>query len=154
MLDLDRLSPEELTLVCRETGEECGSRFTQIAEASDPTDHALKILLERIASDTRLQARSIAGTTRPSDPPCRLTSEGVRRIVRSAVSFLSRSFGEGKLPRDIALYYAESLADELSRFYRMLEARAGETRVRAVCRRLSECEQKKRQFLREVVLGS
>jgi len=152
MLDLDRLSSQELALVGKETGEECGSRLRQIAEASDPSDHALKELLEKVASDTDRQARSLPGEHRPDGPSCRLKSEGIRAMVRGTISFLSKSFGEGKLPRDIALYYAECLAEELSCFYRKLADRASESRVRAICCRLSECEQSRRQFLRGVVL--
>lgn len=154
MMNLGTLTSQELALVCKETGEECGSRLRQIAEASDPSDHALKELLERVALDTDREARSLAGVNRPVDTSDRLSSDGIRAMIRSAISFLSKSFGEGKLPRDIALYYAECLAEELSCFYRKLADRASETRVRAVCCRLSECEQNRRQFLRGVVLRS
>jgi hypothetical protein len=153
MRELDRLSSEELALVCRRTGEECGSRFSQIAKASDPSDYALRDLLEKMALETCQQARSIEirDESRPADGSERLTSDRVGAIVRSAISFLSKGFGEGRLSRDIALYHAESLAEELARFYRKLAECANETRVRTVCCRLSDREQKKFHFLREVV---
>ena len=153
MRELDSLSSLDLALVCQKTSEECGCRYSQIAEASDPSDLALRELLEQMAWDSRFQAGSIEilDESPPSASSDQLTSERIGVIVRNAISFLSKGFGEGRRPRDIALY-AESLVEELARFYRMLADRAKETRIRAVCCSLSEREQKRLRFLRQVVL--
>jgi rubrerythrin len=150
MLDLENLSAEELTLIGREAAEECGSRFREIAEASDPCDTALRELLGSMATEVLAQVQSEHGD--PFGASCRRTAEGVREFIRASLPTLTKRFGEGVLHRDIALFYAESLEEEASRFYRMLAAHARESRARKVFEELSDRERVKLRFLREVVL--
>ena len=151
MLDLDALSSQDLALVCRKAGEECESRLRKIAERSDPSDRALRDLLTGLAVEARSQVQSLepAGDRRPSGW---LSVESIREFIRSGMKSLSRSFGEGRLHRDAALFYAESLEEELARFYRMLAEHAREAETRNVCFELSEREKGKLRFLRDVVL--
>ncbi|MBV8881639.1 MAG: hypothetical protein JO332_16905 [Planctomycetaceae bacterium] len=146
MMDLDTLTSSELARICREAGEECAERIAQIAAASDPSDRSLQILLERMASEEFAQARAIEGSAYgPSN------GDGFRAFIRRAILSLTRSLGEGKLPRDVALFYAECLAEELARFYRMLAEHSREAGIQDVCHQLSDRERGQLRFLREVV---
>lgn len=150
MLDLEKLSAEELRMVGRKAAEECGSRFRQIAEASDPCDAALQELLGSMARD--LGHRFLEMGRDPFGSSSRRSADGVRAFIRGSFPSLTKKFGEGTLHRDIALFYAESLEEEASRFYRMLAAHARESRTRALLQELSERDRGNLRFLREVVL--
>lgn len=154
MLDLERLSLEELETLGRRAGEECGLRFFQIARAADPADVALQELLGKMAQDAFLQGQfdSEAGLRQPFGSGTRTSPDGARDFIRESIPSLAKGFGEGLLHRDIALFYAESLEEEASRFYRMLSEHAHETKVRTVFSDLCDRERGKLRFLREVVL--
>jgi len=112
----------------------------------------MRDLLEEMAADQPLPEWSLESRDEDrANSSSRLTSDRVGAIPRGVLSFLSKRFGEGRLPRDIALYHAESLAEELARSYGRLAERATETRVRLVCCRPSGREQRRLQHLREVV---
>ena len=154
MLDLHEVATQDLATIGRQAGEECESRLRQIAQASDPADIALQELLARMAAEIRQQARTIQG---PRDPfvllaGSRLAPEDVREFILASLSSLTKGFGEGRLHRDNALFFAESLEEEVSRFYRMLAAHARETNTRTYFSDLSEREHERLRFLREVVL--
>ncbi len=149
MLDLEKLSPEQLTAVTRQAGEECAVRLRQIAEASDPLDSALQALLSEMAEEASLQVQAI-----PDGSSRRMIADGVREFIRTSIPSLGKRFGEGTLHRDNALFYAESLEEELSRFYRMLAEHARAAEARTLYTDLSNRERGKLRFLREVVLQS
>jgi rubrerythrin len=150
MLDLKELSSADLARVCRQAGEECSFRYGQIARAADPSDRALQDLLMRMARETQLQADAFEGESAAGS----LSSVQIRETLRTELPSLTKGFGEGVLHRDIALFYAESLEEEASRFYRTLAGHAREWQVREHCFDLSERERGKLRFLREVVLQS
>jgi hypothetical protein len=156
MLDLEELTAEELATISRQAGEECGIRFRKIAEASDPTDSALQELLREMANEARLQVQVLPEDEdrRPFGAARRMAPDGVREFVRASLPSLTKGFGEGTLHRDIALFYAESLEEEASRFYRVLAEHAREAKTRSLFTDLSDRERGKLRFLREVVLQS
>jgi len=156
MVELKELSSEDLARLRRYAGDACFIRLSQIARAADPSDQALQDLLMKMASEAPSRAK-----TSPLDTDRRLPASGrllsfnqIREAVLLALPSLSKSFGEGTLHRDIALFYAESLEEEASRFYRMLAGAARESRDRSVFFDLSERERGRLRFLREVVLQS
>jgi hypothetical protein len=159
MLELKELSTHELSHLCREAGEVRVRRFTQIAEAADPTDRPLQELLAQMAQMPKvaeLPARAVPdGEERqsPESLPFRKRGE-LMELLRSYLTSLSKGFGEGRLHRDIALFLAESLEEEAARLYRALAEHAPERRTRALLLDLSECERGNLRFLREVVLES
>lgn len=154
MLDLYDATTEDLAAIGRQAGEACEQRLGQIAAASDPDDRALQDLLTRMAEEIHLQARAIGHS------PVRFvfqsgsgfSPEEVRRLIESSFTSLTKGFGEGRLHRDNALFFAESLEEEATRFYRMLAAHAREARTRTFFSDLSEREHERLRFLREVVL--
>jgi rubrerythrin len=151
MLVLKELSSADLARVCRQAGQECSFRYGQISRAADPSDRALQDLLMRMARETQLQADAIEGEAAAGSS---LSSVQIRETLRTELPSLTKGFGEGVLHRDIALFYAESLEEEASRFYRTLAGHAREWQVREHCFDLSERERGKLRFLREVVLQS
>ena len=154
MVELERLSTRELTQIGRQAAEECERRFRRIAEASDPSDSALQDLLREMAAEARLQVQAPEEEEhdRPFGSGRRTSPEGVREFLRASLPSLTKGFGEGALHRDIALFYAESLEEEASRFYRLLAEHAHETRTRSLLADLSDRERGKLRFLRDVVL--
>jgi len=156
MLDLEKLSAQELAMISRQAGEECGRRFRQIAGASDASDTALQELLGDMEKEARLQVQAIpeAEGRLPFGAARRMASDGVREFIRASIPSLTKGFGEGTLHRDIALFYAESLEEEASRFYRRLAEHARESDTRTLFTDLSDRERGKLRFLREVVLQS
>jgi hypothetical protein len=154
MLDLEKLSAKDLSAMSRQAGVECGLRFYEIAQASDPSDWALQDLLREMAKEARLQTPVLPEEEgrRPFGAARRMAADGVREFIRTSLPSLSKGFGEGTLHRDIALFYAESLEEEASRFYRMLAEHAREAEARSLFTDLSDRERGKLRYLREVVL--
>jgi hypothetical protein len=154
MLELEKLSAQELATVSRQAGEECGRRFRQIAGASDASDTALQELLGEMEKEAHLQLQALPEVEGrlPFGASRRIAPDGVREFIRASLPSLTKGFGEGTLHRDIALFYAESLEEEASRFYRMLAEHAHEAKTRCLFTDLSDRERGKLRFLREVVL--
>ena len=153
MLDLGKLSARELAVISHEAGEECGRRFRQIAGAVDPSDLALQVLLGDMATETEFQTLP-EEEGRPFGSGQRITPDGIREFLRTSIPSLTKGFGEGTLHRDNALFYAESLEEEASRFYRTLAEHARGSDARSLFTDLSDRERGKLRFLREVVLQS
>lgn len=154
MLDLEKLSAAELAKISRQAAEECELRMRRIAAASDPGDLALQTLLRSMARDAWLQIQALSDDDGefPFGSSSRLAPDGAREFIHSALPSLKKSFGEGTLHRDNALFYAESLEEEICRFYRLLAEHARETKVRSRLADLSDRERGKMRYLREVVL--
>jgi hypothetical protein len=153
MLDLEKLSAGELATLSGQAGEECGRRFRLIAQAADPSDLALQSLLSAMAAETELQVLREEESL-PFGSGQRRTPNGIREFIRTSIPSLTKRFGEGTLHRDNALFYAESLEEEASRFYRMLAEHAREAEARSLFTDLSDRELGKLRYLREVVLQS
>jgi len=154
MLDLERLTPQDLATLGCHAAEECERRFRGIAQASDPADAALQELLREMADEAHLQVEAPAEERRqlPFGSGRRVTPDGIREFIRASLPSLTKRFGEGTLHRDIAMFYAESLEEEATRFYRMLAEHAHEAGTRSRFVDLSDRERGKLRFLREVVL--
>ena len=154
MLDLERLTTQELSTLGRYAAEECERRFRGIAAASDQADAALQELLREMADEAGYQVEAPAEEDRrlPFGSGRRMSPDGVREFLRASLPSLAKSFGEGTLHRDIAMFYAESLEEEATRFYRMLAEHSHEAGTRSRFVDLSDRERGKLRFLREVVL--
>ena len=154
MLDLEKLTARDLTFLSRQAAEECESRLRRIAAASEPGDVALQDLLRSMARDAWIQIQAFSDDI--VEPPFgssrRRAPDGAREFIRASLPSLTKSFGEGTLHRDNALFYAETLEEEACRFYRMLAEHAREADIRSRFAELSDRERGKMRFLREVVL--
>jgi len=154
MLDLEKLSAAELAKISRQAAEECEFRLRRISAASDAADLALQDLLRSMVRDAWIQIQSLSDDDGegPFGSSSRLAPDGAREFIHSSLPSLTKSFGEGTLHRDNALFYAESLEEEMCRFYRLLAEHAREAKVRGLLAGLSDRERGKMRYLREVVL--
>lgn len=154
MLDFNELAQGELLVLGRRALELCARRFDEIAGAADPTDQPLQELLRKMATDAAVEAASVEQQENQVLDESRLPSrpEEGARLIRTHLTSLSKSFGEGPLHRDNALFLAESLEEEASRLYRVLAGHARESGPRNLFSALSERERGNLHFLREVVL--
>jgi hypothetical protein len=154
MMNLETLSSGDLAALCNKAGELCARRFRQIAQAADPSDRPLQDLLSRMAAEAESQARTLRDAEFPDADgySSGIAPEAAMNLIRDHLTSLSKGFGEGTLHRDIALFLAESLEEEASRFYRTLAEHASGWKSCALLGDLSERERTKLRYLREVLL--
>jgi hypothetical protein len=154
MKDFSDLDSAELLTVGRRAFELGAQRIDQIAEVADPTDQPLREILRKMSLDAQMQAASVEQLENllPEEPPISAKPEEGMRLIRSYLTSLTKSLGEGPLHRDIALFLAESLEEETSRLCRVLAGHAREGRARNVFAALALREQGNFRYLRDVVL--
>ena len=155
MKDFCDLDTTELLAVGRRALELEARRLDQIAAAADATDQPLRELLHKMALESELRAAEVEReeNVRPDDSRLASTPEQGFRLIQGYLTSLTKSFGEGPLPRDAALFFAESLEEETSRLCRVLAEHAREWPVNRLFVELSERERKNVRYLREVVLA-
>jgi hypothetical protein len=118
----EELSPRQVLEVSRQAARLCAGRYRELAATSDPGDEALHRLLETQAGDEGACAEEIeqlAEAILPDSDPS-LDERAGRTLIADHLPSLTRRLGEGPLDRDIALYVAECLQEESSRFHRAL----------------------------------
>jgi rubrerythrin len=154
MIDFSDLSSCELLALGRRAVELCARRFKELAAASDPADRPVRELLLRMALDGELHAASVErkGNLLPEDSRLPSKPEEDLGMIRTYLTSLSKTLGEGPLHRDVALFLAESLEEEASRLFRVLAGHAREAQAMTVFSDLAEREQGNFHYLREVVL--
>ncbi len=154
MIDFSDLETCELLAVGRRALEMGARRFDEIARAADPGDQPLREILHKMSLDAALQAATVEGQENIMPEEVRLSCkpEDGLRLIRGYLTSLKKGFGEGPLHRDVALFLAESLQEEMSRLCRVLAGHARECRVGRVFADLAEREQGNFRYLREVVL--
>lgn len=108
----------------------------------------------KMALDASVQAKAVEEHENqlPEESHLPSRAEQAVRLIRSYLTSLSRSFGEGHLHRDIALFLAESLEEEASRLCQVLAGHLRESQAVRLFSDLSERERGHLHFLREVVL--
>jgi len=153
-LELGTLHLGELLALSRRSMEVGARRYGEIAETSDPTDAPLQELLGKMALRAGIQARSVEEFENQLPEESRLGSQSgeAMTLIRSYLTSLSKRHGEGPMDRDIALFMAESLEEELARFHRALAEHARESRPRRLLAEMSERELDTLHYLREVIL--
>lgn len=154
MIDFSELRPCELLALGRRAVELCGRRFEEIARAADPVDRPLQDLLRKMTLETSLQADTVEKQENQMPDDSRLPSrpEEALQLIRSYLTSLTKSLGEGPLHRDVALFFVESLEEEAARLFRVLAGHARESRTSEVFSELAERERSNFHYLREVVL--
>jgi hypothetical protein len=154
MRDFGDLETTELLTLGRRAFELGAQRMDQIADMADPGDEALQQLLRKMSLDAQIQAAAVEQLENliPEEPPISATPGEGLRLIRSYLTSLTKSLGEGPVHRDIALFLAESLEEETSRLCRVLAGHVREGRARNVFADLAEREQGNFRYLRDVVL--
>ncbi len=107
-----------------------------------------------ISLDSALRAAEVEQRENILPDECRLAAapEQAVALIHGYLSSLGRSFGEGSLSRDEALFFAESLEEETSRLCRVLAQHSREWPISRLFSDLADQEQRNLRFLREVVL--
>lgn len=154
MRDFGDLETCELLALGRRAFEMAARRLDQIASASDPRDEALREILRKMSLDSDLRAAEVEQRENVLPDECRLSAapEEALALIRGYVSSLGKSFGEGPLSRDAALFLAESLEEETGRLCRVLFQHSREWPVSRLFSDLADQEQRNLRLLREVVL--
>jgi rubrerythrin len=154
MRDFSDLDTAELLTLGRRALELGARRIEEIADMADPGDQSLLELLRKMSLDAQIQAAAVEQLENllPEDPAISAKPEEGLRLIRSYLTSLAKSLGEGPVHRDIALFLAESLEEETSRLCRVLASHAREGRARNVFADLADREQGNFRYLRDVVL--
>jgi rubrerythrin len=154
MLDFCDLKTGEMVTMGRQAVSSCARRLDEIARASDPADQPLLDLLRKMALEQDIHAAELEQLENlyDEDSPLPSRSESARQLILGILTSLSKRMGEGPLLRDAALFYAESLEEEASRFFRTLAGHARESRVVERFFELATWEHDNVSFLRDVVL--
>jgi len=153
------MNPEDLSLaellgLCRRTEELCLHRIEQIGKGSDPTDAALHDLLRELAAEQVNHARSVEEyeVRTPRAGTGSLDPALADRLILRRLPSMTRKFGEALLDRDLALFFAESLEEEASRFYHALSLHAPDWESRNFFINMAERDRCSLDHLRQVVL--
>jgi len=154
MKDFSDLDTAELLTLGRRALELGAQRMDQIAGMADPGDQALLELLRKMSLDSQIQAAAVEELENlvPEEPALSAKPDDGLRLIRSYLTSLTKSLGEGPVHRDIAMFLAESLEEETSRLCRVLAGHAREGRARNVFSELAEREHGNVRFLHDVVL--
>jgi hypothetical protein len=155
MKDFCDLASAELLALGRRALELESRRLDEIAAASDPGDRPLRELLHKMALESELRASEVEReeNIRPEDAPLATSPDLAMKLISGYLKSLTKSFGEGPLLRDAALFFAESLEEETSRLCRVLAQHAREWPINRLFIDLAERERHNVDYLREVVLA-
>ena len=154
MRDFGNLDTCELLALGRRAFEMGARRLDQIASAADPRDEALRGILRKMSLDSDLRAAEVEQRENVLPEECRLAAspEQAVALIRESLPSLGKSFGEGFLSRDAALFFAESLEEETCRLCRVLAQHSREWSLSRLFSELADREQTNLQYLRDVVL--
>lgn len=154
MKDFSDLDSGELLALGRRALELEARRLREIAAGADPVDQPLRELLQNMALESELRAAEVEReeNVRPEESRLACSPEQGLRLISGYLKSLTKSFGEGPLLRDAALFFAESLEEETSRLYRVLAEHAREWSINRLFVELAERERNNVHYLREVVL--
>lgn len=151
-MKIERMSGDEQVALCRKAERLCGRRLRDLRRFADPHDRALHKILDERIEDLNLQLKALERLGRGAAPDGPGESEEAGRFIRSRFPSHTNGFGEGPLIRDVALYLAECLEDERSRFYHEMAAAAREEEARSLFQQLADRDEAHLKFLRTVLL--
>ena len=123
-------------------------RLKGILRSADPSDRPLKHLLGQMIAEEEHRAAHARGLdgkpsadTSPADP-----------ILQSFFPSARETFGEGRLHREAALYYAEVMACEQASFFEAVGEGAEGAEARAAFSQAREAALRRIDHLRSVIL--
>lgn len=146
---LERLSGDEQLALCRRAERLCGRRLRDLRRYADPQDKALHKLLDERIGDWGLQLKTLE---RLATGPAPEEDAETLRFLRGRFPSQANGYGEGPIGRDAALYLAECIEDERSRFYHEMAAAARRDDARALFQQLADRDEAQLKFLRTVLL--
>ena len=149
-MKIEALPKEDQLTLCRAVERACGARLRSLRTVVNSHDTPLlKILDERI-DEGRAQLRALDRLDRGTDGSLR--EEDVERFLRERFPSRKHGLGEGPLTRDVALYLAECLEDERSRFYHEMAGAGRDAEARVLFQQLADRDEAHLKYLRTVLL--
>ena len=123
---LEGLSLGELLDLATVAGELYVNRLVEIAGSTDPTDRRVQELLDEMTADAKRQVEAVRLYASHVKLPSawRLDPGERNRVLWKRFPSARKRFGEGRLNREQALYFAETLQEESYRFHRALAEEA------------------------------
>jgi len=149
-MKIEALSKEDQLTLCRAAERLCGARLRSLRSYADPQDKPLLKILDERLEDWRTQLRALERLDRGT--PGALREEDAAGFLRERFPSLRNGFGEGFVTREVALYLAECVEDERSRFYHDMAAAARDAEARVVFQQLAARDEAHLKFLRTVLL--
>ncbi|HEX7896759.1 MAG TPA: hypothetical protein VF950_03310 [Planctomycetota bacterium] len=151
-MKIEALTRSGQLALCRRVERLCGLRLRSLRRFADPQDKPLhKVLDERIA-DWDVQLRALERLARGAAEPAE--DAELAGFLRERFPSHRNGFGEGPIHRDVALYLAECVEDERSRFYHELAGAARDGDARALFQQFADRDAAHLKFLRSVLLYS
>ena len=153
-MELRELSLKEWLSVCERAEGACAQRLREISGRADPADAPLLRFLGSLVSEEEAHLDAIRQFSRkvPGPPVWLLDEMLLDHLVRSRFPSFGQGFGEGRLSRDNALYYAECVEKESSRFYRALSEEAPDPESRDFFRTVAEGEESHLKHIQTTLL--
>jgi rubrerythrin len=142
-VEIQDLTLKELLALCERAEGACARRFREIAGQADPKDTSLQEFLRNLVSEEEAHVEDIRRFGRNVRAPdvWRLDDVLLERVLGRHFPSFAQEFGEGNLSRDVALYLAECVERESSRFYRELSEGAPDPSARDFFRKVAEGEE-------------
>jgi len=142
-VEIKDLSLKEWLAVCERAEGACVRRFREIAGQSDPGDTSLRRFLQNLVSEEEGHVEAIRrfGEGVRGPDVWRLDDILLDHVLKRHFPSFGQGFGEGNLSRDVALYLAECVERESSRFYRDLSEGASDPAARDFFRKVAEGEE-------------
>ena len=151
-MKIEELSREGQLALCRRIERHCGLRLRSLRRFADPQDKPLHKILDERIDDWSLQLRALERLDRRSPEPPSLDDAELVSLLRDRFPSQRSGFGEGPVNRDVALYLAECVEDERSRFYHGMAAAARDGDTRALFQSFADRDEAHLKFLRTVLL--
>ena len=142
-MELSDLSLKERLAVCERAEGACAERLREIAGQADPGDKPLQGFLQSIVAEEENHLSDIRKFSEkvPAPGAWQLDDVLLDYLLRLHFPSFRQGFGEGLLSRDNALYFAECVEKESSRFYRDLSEEAPDPESREFFRKAAEDEE-------------
>ena len=147
-MKIETLTRSGQLALCRRVERLCGLRLRSLRRFADPQDRPLHRLLDERVEESDLQLRALERLGAAELPE----NEDLAGFLRERFPSQRSGFGEGPLHRDVALYLAECVEDERSRFYREMAAGARDGDARALFQQFADRDAAHLRFLRTVLL--
>jgi len=151
-MKIEELSREGQLALCRRIERQCGLRLRSLRRFADPQDKPLHKILDERIEDLNLQLRALERLDRRAPEPPSPDDADLAGFLSDRFPSQRKGFGEGPVTRDVALYLAECVEDERSRFYQGMAAVARDELTRTLFQHFADRDEAHLKFLRTVLL--
>jgi hypothetical protein len=151
-MKIQEMSREGQLALCRRVERLCGLRLRSLRRFADPQDKPLHKIIDERIDDWSLQLHALERLERQGPQPPSPDDASIAVFLRDQFPSQRNGFGEGPVNRDVALYLAECVEDERSRFYHLMAAAARDGDARTLFQQFADRDEAHLKFLRTVLL--